>query len=345
MIVRLGAMGDILHAMPAVAALRNAVPDAHMGWVVEHRWAELLASTEGNNASAGERHIVDSVHIFDTRGWRKHPFRPSTMNEIRSALGSLRAQKYAVAIDIQGASKSALVAKFSHAGSIYGFAHPREHLATMFYSAKVSTEAAHVIDQNLELCSTAVHQPLTPGGFDLPRSGRAEQWCENTLKQLGIGKFAILNPGSGWGAKCWPAECFAAVASRLSASGIASIVNYGPGEEELANSVAKLSNGFVHTLFATIPQLIALTRRASLFIGGDTGPLHLAAALKVPVVALFGPTDPARNGPYGTRSVILRSEHSVTSYSHVAAPDPGLRSITVDEVIRAAAQLVGVGID
>jgi heptosyltransferase-1 len=337
-------MGDVLHAMPAVAALRRAMPDAHLAWAVERRWTELLMSFEGERATSSGRDLVDSIHIVDTRYWRKHPFRPSTINEIRSVFGLLRAQQYGIAIDVQGAAKSAFIAKFSHAGSTYGFAHPREHLATMFYSAKVNTRAAHVIDQNLELCSAAVHQTLTAGEFDLPRSAQAEQWCENTLKQLSISKFAILNPGSGWGAKCWPTERFAEVARSLQRIGMASIVNYGPGEEDLANTVARLSGGTARPFFATIPQLIALTRRASLFIGGDTGPLHLAAAFKIPIVALFGPTDPARNGPYGTRSVILRSERSVTSYSHVAVPDPGLQSITVDEVVRASGQLLGVTI-
>ena len=206
----------------------------------------------------------------------------------------------------------------------------------------MNTRAAHVVDQNLELCSAMTRAPLTAADFDLPRSPQAEGWCKEALKS--IGKFAILNPGSGWGAKCWPAERFAEVARRLRACGIASIINYGPGEDELANSVAKLSDSAAHPMFCTISQLVALTRRASLFIGGDTGPLHLAAALKIPVVALFGPTDPARNGPYGTPSVILRRAVSVTSYSHVAEPDPGLQSITVDEVVRAASQLLGVAI-
>lgn len=344
LIVRLGAMGDVLHAMPAVAALRGALPGTRLGWVIERRWSELLISPEGERALTAGCNLVERIHIVDTRSWRKHPFRSVTMKEIRSALGSLRAQKYALAIDFQGASKSAIIAKFSHAGSTFGFANPREHLATMFYSGKVKTSAAHVIDQNLELCSAAVHHPLTAGEFDLPRSAQAEQWCEDKLKELGIGKFVILNPGSGWGAKCWPAERFAEVARRLSAGGVLSIVNHGPGEEELANSVMRLSSGTARPLFATIPQLVSLTRRSALFIGGDTGPLHLAAALNIPVVGLFGPTDPARNGPYGTRSVVLRSERSVTSYSHVAAPDPGLQSITAEEVVGAAAQLLGVTI-
>jgi heptosyltransferase-1 len=337
-------MGDVLHAMPAVSALRRALPEAHLGWAIERRWVELLKSADDGLATCGERHLVNSIHVVDTHMWRKHPLHASTMQDIRTVIGCIRAEKFELAIDLQGAGKSALVAKFSHARSIYGFSHPREQLATLVYSTKVDTHTPHVIDQNLELCSAAVRQALTAGEFDLPRSPEGERWCEESLKELAVSKFAILNPGSGWGAKCWPAERYAEVARVLQRIGTMSIVNYGPGEEDLANSVAKLSEGAARAVFATIPQLIALTRRAGLFIGGDTGPLHLAAALKVPVVALFGPTDPARNGPYGTRSVILRSDRSVTSYSHVAAPDPGLQSVTVGEVVGAAAQLLGVTI-
>jgi lipopolysaccharide heptosyltransferase I len=342
LIVRLGAMGDVLHAMPAVAALRQALPDAHIGWAIERRWAELLRSENGARATTGGRDLVDCVHLVDTHNWRKNFLAASTMRDIRSAVGSMRAEKYAVAIDIQGASKSVLLAKLSRAASIYGFQNPRENLATIFYSTKVNTSVAHIVDQNLELCSAVVRTPLTATEFDLPRSVQADEWVEGALKSNE--KFAIINPGSGWGAKCWPAERFAEVARRLRASGIASIINYGPGEEELANLVAKLSEGAGRPISCTISQLIELTRRAALFIGGDTGPLHLAAAVKIPVVALFGPTDPARNGPFGTPSSILRSSASVTSYSHVAEPDPGLQSIKVDEVVRAVSQLPGVTI-
>lgn len=345
LIVRLGAMGDVLHAVPAVAALRQAVPEAHLGWAIERRWVELLKSADDRIATCSGHDLVNSIHVLDTHMWRKHPLRASTMRDIRTVFGCIRAENFELAIDLQGAGKSALVAKFSHARSIYGFSHPREQLATLVYSGKIATHAAHVIDQNLELCSASVGRPLAAGEFDLPHSHGAERWCDKTLEQLGAAQFAILTPGSGWGAKCWPVERFGEVAKRLRHVGLASVVNYGPGEESLANSVAKFSDGAARAFFATIPQLIALTRRASLFIGGDTGPLHLAAALEIPVVALFGPTDPARNGPYGTRSVIVRSERSVTSYSHVAAPDPGLQSIAVDEVVGAAAQILGVQID
>jgi heptosyltransferase-1 len=345
LIVRLGAMGDVLHAMPAVAALRDAFPEAGIGWVIERRWAELLLDSEtGAAAMAGNRKLVDAIHVVDTLTWRKELFSATTYYGMRRAIDRLRNEHYAVALDVQGAIKSAVIAKLSGARTICGFANPREQLAALLYRQKVETRSTHVVDQNLELASSVAGRTLQPGGFDLPQSPRAEAWAEKKLRDLAISKFVILNPGSGWGAKSWPPERFAEVARLLRNLGLESVINFGPNERELADTVAKLSEGAAPPILCSVTELIALTRRASLFIGGDTGPLHLAAALKIRCVALFGPTDPARNGPYGTQSVILRSQKSVTSYSHVADVDPGLQSITPDEVLRAASQLLGVSL-
>jgi heptosyltransferase-1 len=345
LIVRLGAMGDVLHAMPAVAGLRESFPEAGIGWVIERRWAELLLDSEtGAPASAGDRKLVDTIHVVDTLAWRKELFSATTYYGMRRAINRIRTEHYGVAIDVQGAIKSAVLAKMGGARSIIGFASPREQLATLLYRQKVEVHAAHVVEQNLELASAFAGRKLEAGGFDLPRSPKAEAWCEKALRDLGISKFAILNPGSGWGAKSWPAERYAEVARRLAEMGLRSLINFGPNEQELAETVARESHGAARPISCSIVELVALTRRASLFTGGDTGPLHLAAALKVPCVALFGPTDPARNGPYGAPSVILRSQKSVTSYSHVADVDPGLHSITPDEVMAAASRLLGVPI-
>jgi heptosyltransferase-1 len=159
---------------------------------------------------------------------------------------------------------------------------------------------------------------------------------------LGESNFVIITPGAGWGAKQWPPERYGAVASTLAAFGLTTLINCGPGEEGLAQAALAASNGTAQSISCSIAELIALTRRARLFIGGDTGPLHLAAALQIPVVALFGPTDPARNGPYGTKSVVLRNPASQTSLSHTLEPDPGLLQITAEEVISAARSLLEI---
>ena len=131
------------------------------------------------------------------------------------------------------------------------------------------------------------------------------------------------------------------MARQLAKNGFKTLVNYGPGEEDLARAVETASSGTAETFTGSLTLLIALTRRAGLFVGGDTGPMHLAAALGVPVVAIFGPTDPARNGPFGTKSIVLRSPASNTSYSHVPQRDDGLLEISVEQVVAAARQLLG----
>ena len=160
------------------------------------------------------------------------------------------------------------------------------------------------------------------------------------LAQHGITDFAILNPGAGWGAKCWPAERYGQVARALAATGVRSVLNFGPGEEGLAQLAEAASEGAAVAMQSSVTELVALTRRALLFVGGDTGPMHLAAALNVPVVGIFGPTDPARNGPYGTRSIVLRNPASLTTHSRRADPDEGMLEIGTEAVATAAHQLL-----
>jgi len=256
-------------------------------------------------------------------------------------------------VDLQGAIRSAVLARWSGARTVYGVAEPREAPASLWYTRRVVARGRHVIEQNLSVAEALVghRAAMTPKELpcdlrndlpnELPKEPQAEQHISRQLAELGIGEFAILNPGAGWGAKRWPAERYGEVAGKLADQGIASILNYGPGEEELVRAAEAASGGTARAMSSTITELIALTRRARLFIGGDTGPMHLAAALRVPVVAIFGPTDPARNGPYGTPSIVLRSAESVTSHARRAAPDEGLLAIGSDAVVAAARELLG----
>jgi heptosyltransferase-1 len=167
-----------------------------------------------------------------------------------------------------------------------------------------------------------------------------EEALAQRLRALDIGAFAILNPGAGWGAKQWPAERYGDVARKLVEYGLKSLINYGPGEAGLARAAESASGGAAVATACPLSELIALTRRARIFIGGDTGPMHLAAALGIPVVAIFGPTNPARNGPFGTPSIVLRSSTSPTTHSRRSQPDEGLLKITSDEVVAAARTLL-----
>jgi heptosyltransferase-1 len=186
---------------------------------------------------------------------------------------------------------------------------------------------------------------LTAAPSDLPSDETTERDCERWLDEHKVENFVILNPGAGWPSKQWPPERYGHLAKGLAHLGFKSLINAGPGEQDLARTVKATSEGAAEIIECSIPQLIAFTRRASLFVGGDTGPMHLAAALKIPVVAIFGPTNPARNGPYGTRSIVLRSPSSQTNHSQRAQLDPGLLEIGTEEGFAACQKLLGAARD
>jgi heptosyltransferase-1 len=352
LIVRLGAMGDVLHTLPAVHALRQAFPQAFIGWLIEERWAELLcaAGTAHRGVRSALRPLVDEVHTVDLKAWRKSLFSSSTAQRAVTVWNDVRDAHYDAAVDLQGALRSGFLAQLSGARVVYGAAEPRESPASLWYNRKLIARGRHVIEQNCSVAGGLIGSAQYAGSMklsppeisrDLPCDPQVEASVEQDLEEHGVRDFAILNPGAGWGAKCWPAERYGEVASRLAALGICPLVNYGPGEEDLFRAVLAASRGRARPAKGTITKLIALTRRASLFIGGDTGPLHLAAALRVPVVAIFGPTDPARNGPYGTRSIVLRSAESVTSHVRRSEVEEGMLEIRSEAVLAAAGKLLG----
>ncbi len=356
LIVRLSAMGDIIHTLPAAAALRAAFPRATLGWLVEERWAELLCTLRcpRSGARSAQRPLVDRVHTVNLAAWRRAFFSFNTWQQTAAGLSELRGVGYDAAIDFQGAVRSALLAKWSGAPMVYGDAQPRENAASMFYTrnAILPANGTHVIERALALADEVIADgmsPLTevvssPGAStarmpaEFPRDADAESVTASLIGERR--GFVILNPGAGWGAKMWPAARFGQVAKELAKDGLCSLVNYGPGEEELAKAVETGSEGAARAISCSVSELIALTRHARLFIGGDTGPMHLAAALKIPVVAIFGPTNPARNGPFGTRSIVLRSASSMTDHSRHDEPESGLLEIGVGEVVASARKIL-----
>ena len=345
LLVRLSAMGDIIHTLPAAAALRAAFPNATLGWLIEERWAELLCTLRYPRAGrrSPERPLVDRVHTVNLGRWRRSLFSPSTWQQMAVGLSELRGVKYDTVVDFQGAVRSALLARWSGAPIVYGDAQPRENAASMFYTRQVEANGRHVVEQALDLARAVIGKaPLAETAAGLRVEFPVDADAEKKIASLtaDMASFAILNPGAGWGAKQWPVERYGKVAKELAKDGICSVINYGPGEGELAEAVEMESEGAARKISCSIAELIALTRRASLLIGGDTGPMHLAAALKIPVVAIFGPTNPARNGPFGTRSIVLRSASSLTDHSRRHEPEQGLLEITPEEVVAAARNLL-----
>jgi heptosyltransferase-1 len=346
LIVRLSAMGDVIHTLPAAQALREAFPDAMIGWVIEERWAELLCAPETppRGPRSARRPLVDWVHPVSLTAWRKSLFAVATLQQIAKVWNDVRAARYDVAIDLQGALRSALLARWSGAPVVYGAAQPRESPASLWYTRRVIARGAHVIEQNMSIAEAVAQRKMKVPRVEFPRDVEAECRIDQRLTEAGVRAFAILNPGAGWGAKRWPAERYGRVARALAADGVHAILNYGPGEQDLAREAEAASEGTATPMKCSITELIALTRRAKLFIGGDTGPMHLAAALHVPVVAIFGPTDPARNGPYrtsdATRSIVLRNPASPTTHARNPQPDEAMLEITVDSVVNAARRLL-----
>lgn len=336
LVVRLGAMGDVLHAMPAIAALRAQIPQCHIGWVIEPRWAPLLTTPPGELRTV-TMPLVDVVHAANARGWARQPVAPATWRAMHGLRSALHEQKYDLAIDLQGAVRSALIGRASGA-ELVGEAEPRESPAGWFFHRRVPTGGVHVIEQAAEVAAGATGMPLSPILPPLPRDAAAEaRICAMLPDRKPL---VLLHPGAGWGAKRWPAERYAAVAAGLARCGYQVVVNRAPGEEALAAAVAQKSGGAARDLATDMAELIAMTRRSVLVIGGDTGPAHLACALRKPVVGIYGPTDPARNGPWGVPFRVLRHPESRRDHSRRSTPEAGLLTIEPEEVLEAVDDLM-----
>ena len=346
--VRLGAMGDILHALPAVTALRQTHPGWIIDWVVEPRWRALLVSDGSTGRHAGlhargpnpAQPIVDNIHLAPTRDWRKSPFSRETRRGVSQLRQALRAGNYDTVIDLQGAVRSAVVGRLTGCQRLIGEEHPREKAARMLFTERVETESGHVIEQDVELVSAIAGDDLKAGTPWLPIDPAAEIWAENLVARGPGRPMALVNPGAGWGAKRWPVERYAEVACGLMDRGMRVLVNAGPGEEPLAQELVAATAGRAETMVPTLAQLIAVARRVALCVAGDTGPMHLACALGRPVVGIYGPTDPSRNGPYGTRFKVLRSPLSRRDHTRHTEPEAGLLTITPEAVLKAADELL-----
>lgn len=301
LIVKLSSIGDVVHAMPAVAALRRAFPTARLTWVVERVAAPLLLGAPG----------LDEVIVLDTRGWRRQWYRREVFRQAADCLARLRRHPVDVALDFQGLMKSAAVAWYSRARRRIGFATDalREPPGRLAYTEQVTVSPSeHVIRANLRLVEALGVAPPETYEFWLPPLEDEAAYVAGQLSRHGItGRFALLNPGGGWVTKRWPAANFGHLAELLwRQHGLASVVTYGPGEASLVEQVQAVVREAPVVSFPTnLREYLALAQRATVFVGGDTGPLHLAAAVGTPIVGLYGPTSAERNGPFAAADKVV----------------------------------------
>ncbi len=327
LIVRLGSLGDVVHAIPFAAALRARFPGARIDWIVDPRYTELLDLVP----------VVDRRIPFDTRAVLRRGERARILHVLRD----LRRVEYDAAFDLQGLVKSAVLARAARARRVIGFPrqHLREPLARLFYTMTADPDpATHVIDKNLALLA-AVGQQDRRQRFPLaiPPSVTVGAVVERFPQG-----FVVINPGAAWPNKRWPAARFGAVAAAIrDAHGLRTLVLWGPGERPLAHEVAAASAGAAEVAPpTTIQELAGVARAAQLMISGDTGPLHVAAAVGTPLVALFGPTYPERNGPWSPCDIaISRVDRCACIYERRCRREvPCIDEISVDEVLDAVAR-------
>jgi heptosyltransferase-1 len=330
LIVRVGAMGDVLHALPSVAALRLARPEWEIDWVVDERWLPLLTASDGRGP------VVERAIPVAIKAWKRSPLALQTAKELL-AFRHLRG-RYDCVVDMQGTLRSAAIGWLAGGRALTGYADPRESFAARMYGMKVERAGRHVVEQGAALLSAATGVELSPIMPEIPKELTAEAWADELV---GTDKVCLLAAGAGWRAKQWPAERFADLAQRMRERGYRCLVNAARQGDPLAEEVVAASDGAAEAVVCDVAGLIALERRASLVVGGDTGPMHLAAALGVKLVALFGPTDPLRNGPWGTgKRVVVRDQASVTSYKRRDEVDAGLARLSVERVMEAVQQLI-----
>jgi lipopolysaccharide heptosyltransferase I len=329
LIVRLSAIGDVIHGLPVLCALRDAMPNAFLAWIAEGTAGDVL---EGHPA-------LDELIRVPRRYWKS----PAAILKMRR---KLRALKFDVAIDLQCLTKSAVTAWLSGARRRIGKSgeHGRE-LSCWFNNELIEAGGAHVIEHYLSMLRPlGIESP--PVRFDLPERAADSQAIDEFLRTSGLTdqRFAVLNPGAGWPSKMWPAERYGELAQHLfRVHGMRSIAAWGvPAEVPLAESIVAASDG--HAVIAPKTSMLdlgALCRRAALFVGSDTGPMHLAVAVGTPTISMHGPSRADWCGAYGPTNVRMQIRYEAgSSLERRRADDSAMRAITVAMTAHACDELI-----
>jgi heptosyltransferase-1 len=303
LVIRIGAMGDIIHALPAVASLKASFPESQLHWVVSERWLALL---EGNPS-------VDGTVTFDR----------SSFSGLIQTRNRLRTVAPDLAIDFQGLIKSALAGRVARPAAFYGFDRDdvRERPASWLYTHRIAVRGPHRVERNLQLAAAAGAKKMQYEAWIPP--GQVEGELPNS-------PFVLATPFAGWAGKEWPLSSLDELGSRLRGAGFDLVANVPASR---ADELSGFKNIRIHQ--SSLRGLIGAMRLAAAVVAPDSGPLHLAAALRKRGVALFGPTDPASNGPFGGTLIVLRADDAETTYKRHKEIHPSMRRITVDQVMSA----------
>ena len=333
LMVRLSSIGDLVHTLPALSALRRRFPDATIDWLVETRHRDVLLSNP---------EVSELVEV-DTLGWRRRLFSPRTWKEIAASIREIRKRDYDVVLDLQGTIKSSVAARLAKSERHVGFATSalKEKAASLLYSEKIGVNGTprHVIDRHLRLLS-ALDIDTDERAFPIVVPQEMDDAAAEKLDAMGLSDYAVLNPGASWATKRWDPEKFGALArSIFEEFELPSLIIWGPGEEDAARRIVQTSGEAARLAPPTgVRDVIPYIRRAKLFVSGDTGPMHVASAFAVPVVGIFGPTDPARNGPFGPGDEVVWKDVPCGPCYKQRCPGYGtvcMTSIEVDDVLAA----------
>jgi heptosyltransferase-1 len=328
LVIKFGSLGDIVHCLPSVRQLLDHFPDAEIDWLIERKNKTVVEMS-----GLGVRIVP-----IDTYQWRYSPGIGSA-KEILEFIWALRTDGYDCTIDFQGLLKSAFVGYLSAAPVRIGWERDflKESTSRFFYTEVVKPRRVHIIDQQMELLKPLGIEPDwdTMPAIEAPATAR-----RTVERKIGDKRdFVLVNPGGNWITKRWAPERYGALARRLVDDGLLVAVTWGPGEETDARTIREIAGTDLLMVGSTLPELVALCERSTLFVGGDTGPMHFAAAVGTPIVSIFGPTSSDRNGPFRREDVVVEQrmpcrpcyERDVCPLEHLKC----MVDITVDQVYEA----------
>lgn len=333
LIVKLSAIGDVIHALPVAHALKQHFPLARITWVVEKPAYDLLC----NNPDIDEIIIFDKPKFKSLSGLIKYAPDFSSM---------LKVHQFDLALDLQGLFKSAAITALSGATQRLGYCNMRE--LSQWISAPVCgiNSDGHIVERYLDV-ARAVGCDVSEVIFPLHITVAEAANATSAAKQAGLlagQSYAILAPGTNWPSKCWPTGHFSQLANELIRIGITPVIIGGPGDASLAAQISVKEPRVIDlTGKTTLKELAYIIKNACFFVGGDTGPMHLAVAVRTTVIALFGPTDPKRNGPYGPGHIVLAIQDECRQCWKRKCPDGKqcMAAIEVNQVMEAVHNLLG----